>query len=380
MTDVAILAAGTGNGRALWYLTRGTGAVTLILLTVSVVLGVVDARRWSSQRWPRFVVDAVHRNVSLLVLAVLALHVLTAWLDSFAPISLIDAVIPFHSSYRPVWLGLGALSLDLLVAIAVTSMLRARMGHQAWRAVHWLAYACWPVAVVHGLGTGTDTPAAWMLALTAACVLAVLAAAASRSAAGWPSHRRVRSTAFAALAIAPLALVLWLPGGPLGKGWARRSGTPAHLLGGTSSGTAAAVAAPARTATGSRPASGGGATLTFPFTAGFTGPLRQGTTPGGELTVDLDLTLDGPGARRLHVRIQGPPAQGGGVSMSSSEVDLGTASSPALYRGTVSALQGNQIVASVSGAGRTVDLQIALTIDQAAGSVTGSVTARPAGG
>jgi hypothetical protein len=219
-----------------------------------------------------------------------------------------------------------------------------------------------------------------MLVLTAACVVAVLAAAANRSLAGWPSHRRVRSTAFAALAVGPLALVLWLPGGPLGKGWARRSGTPAHLLGGTSGQAVAAAAAPAHSASGPRSSSGASATLAVPFTAGFTGPLRQGTTPGGDLTVDLDLTLDGPGARRLHVRIQGPPAQGGGVSMASSGVDLGTASTPAIYRGTVTALQGNQIVASVNGAGRTIDLQMAVTIDQAAGSVSGSVTARPAGG
>src|ERR1700685_1804264 len=95
-----------------WYLTRSTGAVALALLTLSVALGVAGVSRFSSPRWPRFVVDSLHRNVSLLALAFLIVHILTAVLDSFAPISLIDAVVPFAGSYRPFWLGLGAISFD----------------------------------------------------------------------------------------------------------------------------------------------------------------------------------------------------------------------------------------------------------------------------
>ena len=101
-------------------------------------------------------------------------------LDRFAPISLLDAVIPFVSPYRPLWLGLGTLSFDLLVALVITSLLRRRLGYRAWRAIHWLAYASWPVAVLHGLGTGSDSKAWWMLALTAACVAAVLVAVLAR--------------------------------------------------------------------------------------------------------------------------------------------------------------------------------------------------------
>src|SRR5476651_431405 len=88
---------------AYWYLTRSTGAVSLLLLTLSLVLGVIDVRRWSSSRWPRFVLDALHRNVSLLVMVFLALHIITAALDSFAAIPLIDAIVPFIGAYRPVW-------------------------------------------------------------------------------------------------------------------------------------------------------------------------------------------------------------------------------------------------------------------------------------
>src|SRR4051812_17921384 len=163
---------------ALWYLTRGTGAVALTLLTLTVVLGVLELERlaWA----PRFMIAALHRSASLLVLVLLAVHVGTAVLDTFAPIALRDAVVPFTSAYRPVWVGLGTLAFDLLVALVVTSLLRRRLGLGAWRAVHWLAYACWPLAAVHALGAGSDVRSRWLLILAVACGVAVLAAVTAR--------------------------------------------------------------------------------------------------------------------------------------------------------------------------------------------------------
>jgi predicted ferric reductase len=216
-----------------WYLTRSTGAVALLLLTLSVALGVTGISRFSSPRWPRFVLDSLHRNVSLLALAFLLVHILTAVLDSFAPISLVDAFVPFAGSYRPFWLGLGAIAFDLLLAVMLTSIVRRRLGYGAWRATHWLAYACWPIALLHGLGTGSDVKSTWLLALSLACVGVVALAVGARAIKGWPDHARVRGAALGATAVFALFLVLWLPGGPLGHGWASRSGTPASLLGGT---------------------------------------------------------------------------------------------------------------------------------------------------
>ncbi len=214
-----------------WYLTRSTGAVALLLLTFAIALGVIDVRRLSSPRWPRFVVDSLHRNVSLLAMVFLMLHILTSVLDSFAPISLIDAVVPFAGSYRPFWLGLGAVSFDLLLAVTITSLLRQRMGFQSWRAVHWLTYASWPIALLHGLGTGSDVKSTWLLGLSILCIAIVIAAVLARVIDGWPSNRRLRSAALGGAAVFSLFLVLWLPGGPLGSEWARRSGTPTALLG-----------------------------------------------------------------------------------------------------------------------------------------------------
>jgi methionine sulfoxide reductase heme-binding subunit len=214
-----------------WYLTRSTGAVALLLLTLAVALGVADVQRWSTPRWPRFVVDSLHRNVSLLAMAFLALHILTSVLDSFAPISLLDAFVPFAGAYRPFWLGLGAVAFDLLLAVMITSLVRARMGFASWRAVHWLTYASWPLALLHGFGTGSDVKTGgWLLVLSVACLAIVLAAVLARAFRGWPENFARRSAALGGAGAFSLFLLLWLPGGPLGSEWARRSGTPPSLL------------------------------------------------------------------------------------------------------------------------------------------------------
>lgn len=218
------------GGSASWYLTRSTGVVGLLLLTLAVALGVVDVRRVSTPRWPRFVLDTLHRNVSLLAMAFLAVHVLTSILDSFAPIALVDSVIPFVGSYRPFWLGLGALSLDMLVAVTITSLLRRRLGFASWRAVHWLTYASWPIALLHSFGTGSDVKSGWLLALSILCLLSVLAAVLARVIAARPEHLRARGASLGAAGAFALFLALWLPSGPLGSEWPRRSGTPSSLL------------------------------------------------------------------------------------------------------------------------------------------------------
>ncbi|HTD09838.1 MAG TPA: ferric reductase-like transmembrane domain-containing protein [Solirubrobacteraceae bacterium] len=213
-----------------WYLTRSTGAVAMLLLSVAVALGVLDVQRWSTPRWPRFIVDSIHRNAALLALVFLVVHILTSVLDSFAPIGLVDAVVPFVSAYRPFWLGLGAVAFDVIVTVIITSLLRARMGYASWRAIHWLTYASWPIALLHGFGTGSDANTVWLQILSAICLVMVLAAVLARVASGWPENIRIRGAALGGTGVFALFLVIWLPSGPLGAEWARRSGTPMSLL------------------------------------------------------------------------------------------------------------------------------------------------------
>jgi sulfoxide reductase heme-binding subunit YedZ len=164
------------NDQVLWYTTRGAGAVSLVLLSAVVVLGLLARLRFETKAWPRFLSAAVHGDLALMTLVFLLLHIVTAVVDPFTHLGLVAAVVPFGSYYRTVWLGLGTIAFELLLAIVVTSLLRRYIGARVWRGIHWLAYASWPIAVIHGIGTGTDRTALWMLAIDVVCVAAVAVA------------------------------------------------------------------------------------------------------------------------------------------------------------------------------------------------------------
>jgi sulfoxide reductase heme-binding subunit YedZ len=215
--------AATG-GSPLWYATRATGVIALLLLTATVLLGVSGIARIELPGLPRVVTAGLHRNLSLLVIALVGVHVLTTVTDSYTRIGLTAAVVPFSSGYRTLWLGLGAVAFDLLLAVLLTSLLRGRLPYRAWRAVHWLGYACWPVALWHGLGTGTDTRLPWLLALDALCAAAVTGAAGWRLSRAAPGP--VRAAAITAAVLLPLVTAAFVANGPLQPGWARRAGTP----------------------------------------------------------------------------------------------------------------------------------------------------------
>jgi sulfoxide reductase heme-binding subunit YedZ len=161
---------------ALWYLGRGTGVVSLVMFSIVMVLGIGSRSGRPVFGLPRFAVAAVHRNASLMAVSLLTIHIVTLLFDPYAQLKLVDVVFPFLGAYRPVWQGLGTLGFDLMLTLVLTSLLRHRLGLRAWRAVHWTAYAAWPVAVAHGLGNGTDNGQLWMWAIVAVCVASVLAA------------------------------------------------------------------------------------------------------------------------------------------------------------------------------------------------------------
>jgi methionine sulfoxide reductase heme-binding subunit len=179
---VSTLSAPLLSESSYWYLSRASGFISLGLFSAAAALGLLTAGRVWSPRWPRFVTESLHRSVSLVAVCMVVVHVITILLDSFVPIDLADAVVPFISDYLPFWVGLGAIAFDVIIALVLTSLLRARMNRFWWRIVHWLAYLGWPVALGHTIGIGTDRQ--WVLGVVGLSLLMVLTAGVYRVA-GW---------------------------------------------------------------------------------------------------------------------------------------------------------------------------------------------------
>lgn len=374
---MAVVLAST---KTAWYATRATGLVAMVLLTASVVLGVAQVTRWARPNWPRYLTAGLHKNVSLLATVFVAAHVVTTILDGFAPIGWLDTVIPFLSPYRPIWLGLGAVAFDLLLALIVTSLLRERMGYLAWRAVHLSAYACWPTAIVHGLGTGTDARFSWSLLLQLACVAAVLAAVIWRLASGIQVGPRARGLGGIGTAVVLVGVIAFAWLGPLQPGWAARAGTPASLLGHRTVASAGADGGDDPSATGS--AAGGGATTTvppsisLPLSAAVTGTVTQ-TPASATGDASLTITLRATGAdASMQVVLQGRTLASGGLALRAGSGVLGPAAKPDLYQGRVVSLTGARMALVMADAtGARIQVTLVLTINRAAGTCTGTITA-----
>ena len=217
---------------------------------------------------------------------------------------------------------------------------------------------------MHGLATGSDAKQGWMLILTAACVVVVLAAVAWRAGSDWPAHRGIKATALGATVVAPIAFVAWLIPGPLGAGWARRSGTPASVLAAVGAGGSAPASS-----TASKPG------LHVPFSAQLSGSSSQATNDNGDAVVKITTTMSSGASGSMNVTITGQPLDNGGVSMTSGAVMLGPVGQPQLYRGRITALEGSRFEARVSDGSSTINLSANVRVD-GAGSVSGTVSAQ----
>jgi ferric reductase like protein len=344
-------------GSSLWFATRATGVVALLLLTLTVLLGIAGTARFASPGRPRLVTSGVHRTLALLVLGFVAVHVLTTVLDSYARIGLAAAVIPFSSDYRTLWLSLGTIACDGLLAVTVTSLLRDRLSYRAWRAVHWLGYACWPVALWHGLGTGTDSRLPWLLAIDALCVAGVAAAICWRLA--HTQHGSGRSAAMAATVIVPVATAAFVLTGPLQPGWARRAGTPPALLAPAAAQTSAGPAA--------SPAAGGGVVA-------FSGHAYRATRPDGDAVITVRSRTTA--RRQLIIVLRGRPA-GAGVTLTRGTVRIGPAGQQPAERGPITRLAGHRLSAVVQSAQGSRQ-QAAITLVISGGSASGQLVLRAA--
>lgn len=355
---------------ALWYLTRSSGLVALMLLTATTLIGVLTAMRWRNRRWPRFAVAGLHRNLTLLALAFIGTHVVTTVADTYTPIGVRDVLVPFLSSYRPVWVGLGALALDLLLAITITSLLRKHIGYRTWRALHWAAYATWPLALAHGLGSGSDARFGWMAALSFASLGLVAGAVGIRLLHdGRPRLQLAAGTAVVAVA---LLLVVWYRGGPAQHGWAARAGTPSSLLKSTR-GTSAASSLAAVTSRPVRPLQS--------FAGRLSGRLSlSGPDAAGDAAIAIALAVRGETPGLIRLTLWGTALQGGGLEMSQSRVSFVDAASGVVYTGHIVTLDGTRVVADVSSSsGATMRLDVTLRIDSRNNTVTGVISGRRIG-
>lgn len=179
---------------ALWALGRGTGAVALALFTVTLVLGIVARSGRPALGLGRFGIAELHRTAALTGVALVTVHVVSLLFDPYAQLQVVDLAVPFLGSYRPVLLGLGTLAVDLLLVVTVVSLLRHVVGARVFRAVHWLTYVLWPLALVHALGTGTDAGSLWLQGLAVTSCGAVSAAVAWRLTPSYAERGRARTT------------------------------------------------------------------------------------------------------------------------------------------------------------------------------------------
>ncbi len=159
-----------------WYITRASGIVALILLTLTMILGLITTSRARARGWPGFAQQELHRRFSMLSMIFLGIHVLTSILDTYVHIGWLAIVVPFTSPYGRLWVAAGTVALDLMLAVFVSSLFRSRIKPAVWRGIHWLAYGCWPIALAHTFGLGTDSGESWVVILGALCVMSVGAA------------------------------------------------------------------------------------------------------------------------------------------------------------------------------------------------------------
>ncbi len=158
----------------IWYAARASGVAAYIVLSLVVAVGLGLGGKAQNHRWPRFSVENIHRFGGLLVGSLIGIHVLTIAADSFLPFSLTQLLVPFTSTYRPIWTGLGIAAAELLLALAITNHYRRRMPHRYWRKAHYLNFAVWTLASIHGLMSGTDRGATWLALLYGVAVATVV--------------------------------------------------------------------------------------------------------------------------------------------------------------------------------------------------------------
>ena len=303
------------HGAVDWYAARAAGVIAYVLLTAVVLVGLTLAGRLTMKTWPKFAVTDLHRFGSLLVGVFIGLHVLTIALDTYTPFSVTQLVVPFASSYRPVWVALGIVSTELLIAVAVTNALKSRIPYRWWRRVHFATFLVWAGSTVHGIGAGTDSRSLWLSTIYVVAVASVLAALAWRIFA-----KRVGPLPLGGIAAVAAA-----------AGAAMTLAVGALPHGGAKHHTATVAAAP---------------TVPASLTDSFTGAITQ---QNGASAALVSVIGTGTGTRPVAVRIDLVTADGQTIDSSSLQVkDVATGS---ICKGTVASVGASGFSGSCTFAG-----------------------------
>ena len=190
-----------------WYSVRAGGIVAYVLLTAVVLLGLQMSSKRKLERWPRIAIEDVHRFASFAAGAFVVIHIVAIAIDSYLPFSLTSLVVPFISRDRPAWVGLGIVAAELMLAVAIANRLRGRvLSYNTWRKTHYATFAVWTGATVHGLASGTDRSAPWLIALMVVSAGLVAGMTAARLRAPYavpPVAGAVAAAAALVLAIGP---------------------------------------------------------------------------------------------------------------------------------------------------------------------------------
>ncbi len=369
MQGLNLLAAALPNVKVLWYITRATGIVSLMLMGIIILLGLATATKLTPKGFGKLVGPDLHRRLSITTLAFLGVHIASAILDPFVVVGFTSSVVPFVAKYRPLWVGLGTVSFDLLIVVIATSVIRHKFNHGIWKKIHYLSWAIISLALFHALGTGSDTQVKVVEIVYVALIFALGIAGTFRSLREYGFSFAQKITAGAGLFAVPLLLLVWATQGPLRVGWAKAANSfsffPNIKLASTGSSvsTSTTVTAP----TGS---------FTLPVSGTVTGSLIESQTSSGLAIFTMRGSVAGT-PDKVAVQLNGS-VQEGSLVLESSSAFLGTSTVPNLYTGTVSQASGATLVLSLTGPNGTVTAQMNVTVSGT--SFTGTFSAPVTGG
>ncbi len=368
MTSLNVLATVVNNTKFLWYTSRATGVIALVLLGIVLTLGILTASKSTPLGIGKFIGPDLHRRLSISTLVFLVAHIISAILDPFVTVGLGAAVIPFAAKYRPLWVGLGTVSFDLLLVIVATSVVRHKFNHRVWKKIHYLSWVVVSLVLFHALGTGSDAHIKLVEGIYVAFVLVMGGAGLYRAYREFGLDKGRKVIASASLVVVPVALLGWAVNGPLKAGWAK-SATGYSIFPTTT--IAVASGTSTKTATSSQVSSGPAVVL--PVTnAAISGTMTQTQTNSGVVV----LVLRGSVANSVdYVEVQlNGVVQEGALALESSTAFLGTKTTPNTYTGTVTQANGSALTLSLRGPKGTVtaNLNVSLSGSSFSGTISAS--------